>query len=111
MLGVLPLHPLAASGLLPPKQPVLQRLEHDRDQRDETVPIRSPKESAGPPMADVTQWQSWSSQQVGDWLDGLGGVAQKNKEYFLEADVTGEDLVECDDEMLEGIEISNKFHR
>ena len=55
MLGVLPLHPLAASGLLPPKQPVLQRLEPDRDQRDGTVPIRSPKESAAPPMAQRTE--------------------------------------------------------
>ena len=54
MIGVLPPHPLAASGLLPPKQPLLQRFEHDQDQRGGTVPIHSPKESAAPPIAERT---------------------------------------------------------
>jgi hypothetical protein len=57
------------------------------------------------------RWLRWSSVEVAQWLNSLGGVAAQNKDAFVDNDVNGNNLVLADDQMLMELGIDKKFHR
>lgn len=64
----------------------------------------------GTMVVDV-EWDQWSPEQVGMFMQSAGGFCSEHANKFVVAQCSGADLEKLDSEMLQGIGVDNGWHR